>query len=30
LLNVGPDGNGIVPEESAKILLDVGKKIKEN
>jgi alpha-L-fucosidase len=29
LLNVGPDGNGIVPEESAKILLDVGKKLKE-
>ncbi len=28
LLNVGPDGNGEVPEESAKILLEVGKLLK--
>ncbi len=28
LLNVGPDGNGEIPEESAKILLDVGKRLK--
>ncbi|MEN8228117.1 MAG: alpha-L-fucosidase [Bacteroidota bacterium] len=25
LLNIGPDGNGIVPKESVKILLEVGK-----
>ena len=29
LLNVGPDGNGKVPKESAKILLEVGKKLEE-
>jgi len=28
LLNVGPDGNGKVPKESAKILLEVGRKLK--
>jgi len=30
LLNVGPDGNGKVPEESAKILLEVGKLLRNN
>lgn len=29
LLNVGPDGNGVVPKESAKILLEVGKMLKK-
>ena len=29
LLNIGPDGNGNVPEESVKILLEVGKMIEE-
>jgi len=29
LLNVGPDGNGEVPVESAKILLEVGKRLKK-
>ena len=29
LLNVGPDGKGGIPEESAKILLEVGKMIKK-
>ena len=30
LLNVGPDGNGKIPKESAKILLEVGKMIKKD
>lgn len=30
LLNVGPDGNGVVPKESAKILLEVGKMLKHD
>ena len=29
LLNVGPDGNGEIPKESAEILLKVGKMIKK-
>ena len=29
LLNVGPDGNGDIPKESAKILLEVGKMLKK-
>lgn len=29
LLNIGPDGNGNVPEESVKILLEVGKMLKK-
>ncbi len=29
LLNVGPDGNGVVPKESIKILLEVGKMLKK-
>lgn len=29
LLNVGPDGNGVVPKESAKILKEVGKMLKK-
>ena len=29
LLNVGPDGNGVVPKESMKILLKVGKKLRK-
>uniref|UniRef100_UPI0040480F32 alpha-L-fucosidase n=1 Tax=Mariniflexile sp. TaxID=1979402 RepID=UPI0040480F32 len=29
LLNVGPDGNGNVPKESAKILIEVGKLLKK-
>jgi len=29
LLNIGPDGNGDVPKESIRILLDVGKKLQE-
>lgn len=29
LLNVGPDGNGVVPKESVKILLEVGKMLKK-
>ena len=28
LLNIGPDGNGNVPEESVKILLEVGEMLK--
>lgn len=30
LLNVGPDGNGVVPKESVKILKKVGKMLKKN
>jgi len=30
LLNVGPDGNGEIPGESVKILLEVGKMLKQN
>ncbi len=30
LLNVGPDGNGDVPKESAKILIEVGKMIRKS
>ncbi|SNZ00435.1 alpha-L-fucosidase [Flagellimonas pacifica] len=30
LLNVGPDGNGNIPEESVEILLEVGKMLKNN
>ena len=30
LLNIGPDGNGNVPEESVKILLEVGEMIEES
>jgi alpha-L-fucosidase len=29
LLNIGPDGNGEVPEESVQILLEVGKQLKK-
>lgn len=29
LLNIGPDGNGNVPQESVDILLEVGKKLKK-
>ena len=29
LLNVGPDGNGDIPKESAEILLEVGKMLKK-
>ena len=30
LLNIGPDGNGRVPEESVNVLLEVGKMLEEN
>jgi alpha-L-fucosidase len=30
LLNIGPDGNGKIPEESVKILLEVGKLLKND
>jgi alpha-L-fucosidase len=30
LLNVGPDGNGVIPEESVKVLREVGKWMKVN
>ena len=29
LLNIGPDGNGKVPQESVDILLEVGKKLRD-